>query len=327
MLRSSLSLAAALGRPVRIERIRAGRPKSGVLRQHRTAALAAAEVCGGEVRGAELGSDAIELVPRAVKAGAYRFAVGSAGSAMLVLQTVVPPLMLADGESRVEIEGGTHNPWAPPFEAVQRSFARALRGTGFELELALERPGFYPAGGGSISARIRPADAPQAVALLERGPERSRTAEVLLAHLPRGVGERELACLRRRLPAIGADASIRELATSAGPGNVVHVTLEYDNVTEVFTGFGERNVSAEVVARRVSDAVRRYIAQDAPVGEHLADQLMLPLALLAGGTFRATVLSKHARTNAQVINAFLPGSVALDSVGRGGIVRVGARGA
>mgnify|MGYP006179398521 CR=1 FL=1 len=51
-------------------------------------------------------------------------------------------------EARVVVEGGTHNPAAPPFEFLARSFLPVLRGMGAAVDLRLLRPGFYPAGGG-----------------------------------------------------------------------------------------------------------------------------------------------------------------------------------
>jgi RNA 3'-terminal phosphate cyclase (ATP) len=100
-----------------------------------------------------------------------------------------------------------------------------------------------------------------------------------------------------------------------GPGNCVSVQLAFEHVTEVATGFGERGVSAEAVAERVARDARRYLAADAPVGEHLADQLMIPLALLAGGRYRTLAPSRHARTNADVVNLFLPGAVRFEERG------------
>ena len=320
VLRTSLSLSAALGTPFRLTNVRSGRRRPGLMRQHLTAVKAAAEVCGARVHGAELGSTEVEFEPDEPRAGDYRFAVGSAGSAMLVLQTVLGPLLRAGAESRVVVEGGTHNPWAPPFESLQRSFAPLLDRLGVELELELDRAGFYPAGGGRVIAHIRPspprrempgASSSRPFELLERGPERSRSAEALLAHLPASIGERELASLQKRLAWDRYESSVQHVE-SAGPGNIVHVTLAFEEVTEVFTGFGEKGTRAESIGKRVGAAVQRYLARDAPVGEHLADQLMVPLVLLGGGSYRATLASRHARTNAEIVSRFVSGAVKLD---------------
>jgi RNA 3'-terminal phosphate cyclase (ATP) len=310
VLRSALSLAVALGRPVRVEHVRGGRAKPGLLRQHLTALRAAAAISGGAIEGDELGSAEVVLRPGSVRRGSYELGVGSAGSALLVLQTVLPPLFLADGPSTLVLEGGTHNPLAPPFEFLRDAFAPLLARAGAGLALELERPGFHPAGGGRLRAVVTPATTPQPLELLERGAERARRAEIALAHLPREIAEREWNVLARELP--GLARVDRELASSVGPGNCVSIHLEFEHATEVVTAFGERRVGAERVAQRAASEARRYLRASAPVGEHLADQLMLPLALLAGGRYRTFAPSPHARTNAEVVNAFLPGAVSFE---------------
>lgn len=312
VLRSSLSLSAALGVPFRMENIRGGRKKPGLLRQHLTAVRAAAEISGGAARGAELGSTELEFTPGEVRGGEYHFAIGSAGSAMLVLQTVLPPLMLAKKKSRVVVEGGTHNPWAPPFEALERSVVPLLAKMGAGVELVLERPGFFPAGGGRVVADIRPATEPSPFELMERGPEVSHGAEVIVAHLPDFIAERELRALGKRLPWVRTHGEILRFDESAGPGNAMHVTLAFRDVTEVFTGFGKKGIRAELIAKELAAESARYLTHDAPVGDHLADQLMLPLALLAGGRYRVTGVTPHTRTNAEIVSRFLPGAVRID---------------
>jgi RNA 3'-terminal phosphate cyclase (ATP) len=304
ILRSSLTLSMATGRPFRIERIRAGRQKPGLLRQHLTAVRAAAGICGAEVAGGESGSQALSFRPGPVRAGEYAFAVGTAGSAALVLQTILPALLGADGESRVTVEGGTHNPAAPPYEFLARSFAPALRRMGADVELRLVRHGFYPAGGGAIETAVRPWRNRAALELTERGALVAKRASVLLAHLPRHIGERELTVLGRRLSLAAEACAIEQVTTSPGPGNVVLVEVESEAVTEVFATFGEAGVRAEAVAEAAADQVRKYLAAGVAVGTHLADQLLLPMALGAGGRFKTLPLSRHAETNAEVIRQF-----------------------
>jgi RNA 3'-terminal phosphate cyclase (ATP) len=214
------------------------------------------------------------------------------------------------------LEGGTHNPLAPPFEFLRDAFAPLLARAGAGLALELERPGFHPAGGGRLRAVVTPAAEPRPLELLERGAERARRAEIALAHLPREIAEREWSVLARELP--GLARVDRELASSVGPGNCISIHLEFEHATEVVTAFGERRLGAERVAQRAASEARRYLGASAPVGEHLADQLMLPLALLAGGRYRTVEPSLHARTNAEIIGLFLPGAVRLEPDGRGG---------
>lgn len=304
VLRTSLALAAALGRPFAIRAIRARRPKPGLLRQHLACVRAAAATCGAEVRGAELGSQELEFRPGALRAVDADFAVGSAGSALLVLQTVLPPLLLAGGPSRVRVEGGTHNRSAPPFEHFAEALLPLLARAGARAGAELLRPGFEPAGGGAVELRVEPAERPQPLELLERGrPEAS--AEVLLAHLPGRIAEDELAALQKAFGGRLADASVRACDDSTGPGNAVLVRLDAGGAREVVTAFGARGIGAQRVGRDAGRAARRFLDARVPVGEHTCDQLMLPLALLAGGAWTSSEPTLHARTNAGVIAEFL----------------------
>jgi RNA 3'-terminal phosphate cyclase (ATP) len=124
ILRTALGLSMVTGQPFRIEKIRAGRDKPGLLRQHLTAVNAAATVCGASVEGAVISSRELSFTPGNVKAGEYTFSIGSAGSTTLVLQTVLPALLTADGPSSLTLEGGTHNPHAPPIDFLEKAFCR-----------------------------------------------------------------------------------------------------------------------------------------------------------------------------------------------------------
>ena len=156
ILRTSLGLSLVTGRAFRIVRIRAGRAKPGLRHQHRTAVQAAARVGNAEVEGAEVGSMELTFVPGAVAAGEYEFSVGTAGSAALVLQAVLPALLTASQPSRLKLEGGTHNPFAPPFDFLAKTFLPIVNRMGPRVTAELERPGFYPAGGGEMRLTIEP---------------------------------------------------------------------------------------------------------------------------------------------------------------------------
>ncbi len=304
VLRTSLALSMVTGTPVRIEKIRARRAKPGLMRQHLTAVLAAAKVSQAQVEGAEVGSTSLVFTPGTVTPGDYRFAVGTAGSITLVLQTVLPALLTAAGPSTLKLEGGTHNPLAPPFEFLDRVFLPLVRRMGPRVEAHLERPGFYPAGGGCFSVTIEPAPSLVGFELLERGEIRGRRGTVILARLPRGIAEREVQQLAQ---GTGWDPSCFEIqeVSSMGPGNAVLLELESEAVTEVFSSIGEIGVRAETVAERAVQEMRRYLKAGVPVGEHLADQLLLLLALAGGGAFMTVPLSLHAMTQIELIQRFL----------------------
>jgi RNA 3'-terminal phosphate cyclase (ATP) len=302
--------------PFRIDQIRAKRAKPGLLRQHLTAVQAAAQVCGAEVLGASLGSSRLDFKPGQVRPGAYAFAVGTAGSATLVLQTVLPALLTASEPSTLTLEGGTHNPFAPPFDFLARAFLPLIGRLGPRVTVALERPGFYPAGGGRFTVRVEPAQKLTRLELPERGEVRTRSARALVARLPKSIAERELAVVRERLGWSGAELRAEEVPDSAGPGNVLMLEIASEHATEVFTGFGEKGRRAEDVARLAVEEARAYLAAGVPVGAHLADQLMLPLALAGGGLFHTTELSQHSRTNLDVIGKFLAVPVRVEPLDR-----------
>ena len=326
VLRSALGLSLVTGTPFRIENIRHKRKKPGLMRQHLTAVQAAAQVGGAEVRGDRIGSSELWFEPAGVTAGDYEFAIGTAGSTSLVLQAILPGLLVADGSSQVTIEGGTHNPYAPPFEFLVRSFAPVLARMGACLELEMVRPGFYPAGGGCIRARVEPvagAEAWRPLQLEERGAVVRRRAIAQIANLPRSVAERELRVIGRKLGFVADELEVCELAESRGPGNLVTIVYECEHVTEVFTGFGELGKPAERVATDAVHAFKSHVKLDVPVGRYLADQLLIPFAMARGGSFRTAPLSRHTRTNLAVVSRFLPLSIAADTSSRAPVVRFG----
>lgn len=304
ILRSALSLAICTQQAFRITHIRGNRDPPGLKRQHVTAVRAAAEICDGDATGVEVGSRELTFRPGRLRPGRYSLAIGTAGSCTLVLQTLLPPLLTAGEASVVRIMGGTHNKGAPPFEFLQRAFVPLLARMGAKIELELRSHGFYPRGGGEIVARVMPATRLTALELHERGEEVRAYAEAWLAALPLHIAQRELAIIGRRLNWPADQLIVRGLPNDVGPGNAVTITMEYANVTEVVTGFGERGVRAETVAANVASEARDYLVSQAPVGIHLADQLLLPMALGEGGSYSALAISDHLRSNALVIGRF-----------------------
>jgi RNA 3'-terminal phosphate cyclase (ATP) len=306
ILRSSLSLSLATGKAFRIENVRAKRERPGLLRQHLTAVLAAAEIGGAEVEGASLGSRTLTFVPGTVRPGAHRFVIGTAGSGTLVLQTILPALMTAAAASRITIEGGTHNLAAPPFDFLQKCFLPVISRLGPKVAVNLERHGFYPAGGGRFTAVIEPCAQLSPIDLTERGDITHRKATAIVANLSRAIAQRELDTVARLLNWEKEPMEVVEAKNSVGPGNVVLIELASSTgVAEQFCGFGRLGASAESVATEAVKEARAYLVSSAAAGEHLADQLLLPFALAGGGMFTATRLNRHARTNMQVISTFL----------------------
>ena len=304
ILRTALALSLVRRRPFRIEGIRAGRQKPGLLRQHLTAVNAAAEISGARVSGAALGSRSLSFEPSDVRGGEYRLSVGTAGSATLVLQAILPGLLFARERSRVTVEGGTHNPNAPPFDFLAQTFLPIVRRMGASVDARLETYGFYPAGGGRFVVEVEPCSTLAPLSLLDRGAARVH-ARALVAALPEVIAKRELSVIRERLSLDRSLCRIESIEKSVGPGNAVMIVIESESVVEIVTGFGMKGVTAQKVASDACDQAAAHLAVDVPVGIHLADQLLIPMALAGGGAFRTLTPTAHMLTNRAVIQRFL----------------------
>jgi len=315
VLRTALGLSLVTGRAFRIDGIRGGRRRPGLLRQHLTAVRACAEIGAARVEGADLGSATLIFEPTQVRPGRWTADVGSAGSAGLVVQAALPGLLAAPGASVLEVTGGTHNRAAPPFEFLDLALVPLLRRMGAELSLEMARPGFEPAGGGRYRLEVADGQPLEPLVLDDRGPLDAMRATLWLSRLPGHIVEREADELRRRLDGTELDVEVREVE-AAGPGNAVVLVLHFRHGTDVVTGFGVRGVPAERVVAGVVREVKRRLRSDAAVGPHLADQLLVPLAMAGGGSFTTLDPTTHTTTNARVIERFLDVRIGIEPEAR-----------
>ncbi len=310
IVRSSLALSLVSQQPVTLFQIRAGRKRPGLMRQHLMAVRAAAEISDAEFHGAELGSRELVFRPGKVRSGTYQFRIDSAGSTTLVLQTVLPALMLADGVSTVTLEGGTHNPWAPSYDFLARVYLPLLNHMGIKVEPRFERYGFYPAGGGRFSVTIHPTREMGRLERMQRGEILSHRVFALVANLPIHIAERECRTIAQLSGWDRGCFHIEQTTDSPGPGNVVMIEIVARHVVELVTAFGQKGVPAEQVADQAYQQAKQYIESDVPVGQHLADQLLLPLGIAAwqgrgGSQYRTLPLSQHALTQIDVLKQML----------------------
>ncbi len=320
ILRSALALSMVTGQPFQIKRIRSNRAKSGLMRQHLMSVRAAAEVSGARVEGDFLGSERLGFRPGTVRGGEFSFAVGTAGSTMLVLQSILPALIQAPRPSRVTISGGTHNNCAPSFEFIERAFLPLLRQMGAEVRMTLEQPGFYPAGGGEVKVEVEPTPRLRGFELVEKGELIGKRAIAWISQLPFHIAERELALAGRELDLEPGACQARQAKPAFGPGNVLLLEMRYARVTEVMTAIGKPGLRAEDLTNELCQRAHRYMAGSAPVGEYLADQLLLPLALAGGGAFLTGAPSPHTATNGAVIEKFIDISVAYQERAKGEVL-------
>lgn len=305
ILRSSLTLAMITGKSFRIDNIRANRKRPGLLRQHLTAANGAAQISKAIIKGNHIGSQSLYFEPKTVCPGDYHYATGTAGSTMLILQTILLPLLNANGPSHITLEGGTHNPYAPPFDFLQKVFLPILKQMGADVEISLGRPGFYPVGGGKVSVTIHPVTAWKRINLLARGAICKRLAKATVAKLPLSICERELNVVCDKLKWDSMSTVSEAIDNPVGPGNIVTLEIASEHITEMFTAFGEKRTRSRDVPLPAIEEVQEYLIANVPVGAHLADQLMIPMALVGGGSFRTLPLTDHSTTNIETIKKFI----------------------
>ncbi|MBV7265158.1 RNA 3'-terminal phosphate cyclase [Erythrobacter ani] len=304
VLRYSAALSLLTGEPFTIQNIRGGRVKPGLMRQHVTALEAACAIGGAECSGLTLGASELIFRPGSVTPGEYHFAVGTAGSTGLVLQTVMVPLMLADAPSRLVVEGGTHAMAAPPFEFLQKTLLPVLERMGPKISITLERHGFYPRGGGRIVVDIDPAPL-RPIECVTRGAFKAGKVEALVAGIPFDIADRELKAARKVLAEWPDEAFAPvQLPAENGPGNALLMEAEFEHVTEVMSGFGKLGIPAERLAKTAAKRMAGYLASQAFAGPYLQDQLLLPFAMAGRGAFTTVKLSEHTRTAVNLIKRF-----------------------
>ncbi len=323
ILRTSLSLATITGQPVRIERIRAGRKKPGLAAQHLTSVRAAATLCQAQVNGDTLGSMTLEFMPtRPPQAGQYTFDVtearegGSAGAVTLILQTILIPLALASGNSKVILKGGTHVAWSPPVTYIDEVYLPTLKRLGVRAEVKLNAWGWYPRGGGKVELRVTGSKRPlSGLQLLERGAIRKirglAVVTELPAHIPQRMANRAANLLQQaHLPSQLEPVRERGIAPGAG----LFLTAEYEHCRAGFGALGSRGIPAERVAETAVRELLDFHARAVPVDTFLGDQLLLPLALSSQTSrYRVASISKHLTTNAWVIEQFELADIAIEA--------------
>jgi len=313
ILRTSLTLSCITGKGLHIENIRAARRNPGLAKQHLSCVHAASQICNGRCTGAAIGSMTLDFQPGSVRGGDYYFDIGSAGSATLVIQTILPALFLADKPSTITVTGGTHNPLAPPFDFLCETFLPAIAMAGFRGSCRLIKHGFYPAGGGKITFDVQPWEkqADRIIDLCRTGERFEIHARIYIAGLPEHIAQRQEKLLLQSGLNIQRVERI-EVADSDGPGNCVMLRLSGDGRATVFTAFGMKGKPSQQVIREAVNMAKDFLASGAAVDKFLADQLLIYMALSKGGCFTTNQLSSHLLTNMEVIKKFLPVDFTID---------------
>lgn len=333
VLRTSLALSALTGQPVQISNIRARRRNPGLAPQHLAGVKALARVCAAELKGASIGSSRVDFAPGApAQPGRYVFDIstlagqGSAGAVTLLLQTLLWPLLFAEGESSLTLRGGTHVAWSPPADYIRDVLLPTLAPTGIDVDCELTAWGFYPVGGGELQVAIRPVTEPlRPLELTERGElvnvRGVGVAAELPAHIAQRISSRAMNVLRQaRLSATVSAERVR----SKGPGAGIFLTAAYGQSRAGFSALGKQSKPSDAVADEACEALLTHHIDGAPVDPHLADQILVPLALAGGkSVFRTSQITQHLLTNADVIRTFIDADIRIDGgEGEAGTVTV-----
>ncbi len=317
ILRTSLALACITGRNLHIENIRAARRNPGLAKQHLICVRAACEICSGQCEGAKIGSQVLDFQPGSIRGGDFSFDIGSAGSATLVIQTILPALFLADKPSTVTVTGGTHNPWAPPFDFLAETFLPAIRTAGFDADCKLEKYGFFPAGGGRITLKVHPRQQNQSrtIDLYLPMDNVQINARIFTAKLPTHIAQRQKKLLFHSKLKFKNIEHI-EVTDSDGPGNCVVLRLCGNGKTTVFTAFGQKGKPSEKVVGEVVSLAEDFLPSGAAVDRFLADQLLIYMAISKAGSFTTNDLTTHLTTNIETIKKFLPVDFSIEQQGQ-----------
>ncbi|MDE3136942.1 MAG: RNA 3'-terminal phosphate cyclase [Acidobacteriota bacterium] len=325
VLRTSLTLAVLTGRALRLENIRARRPKPGLMAQHLKAVEAAAAISGARVEGAKLGSGALLFEPQEIRPGAYSFDIGTAGSTSLVLQTILLPLAFAPEASTVVVTGGTHVPWSPSFHYLDRQWVPYLRQIGFDPHLELEQAGFYPRGGGRVKATVSPSSRRAPLRLLDRGALLRIRGISGVGKLDRAIAERQARRATETLAVACKEIAIDVVEVpAASPGTFLLLLAECEHSQACYCALGARGKRAERVADEAAEGILAFLAGDGAVDPWLADQLVLPLSITSGNSeLRTARVTGHLLTNAQVVKLFLPVRIEIaGETGEPGTIRI-----
>lgn len=321
LLRTSLSLAALTGRPLQLDNIRAGRSRPGLRPQHLTAVRAVAALCDAQLSGDEIGSQMLTFMPQSSpRAAEYEFDVeeaaehGSAGSVTLIMQAILWPLLFAGGPSQVTLDGGTHVPFSPPYHYLEHVFRPAVGRFGAEFEVFLDTWGWLPMGKGQITAVIEPVKQLQAVTFQRQAPDVVRGVAVV-TNLPSHIAQRMANRAANLLRDMALQPDITPMRERGpGPGAGIFLWLPQAG----FGQLGRKGYPADKVADDAVAELRAFIDNEfAAVDHHLADQLLIPMALAQGrSTFTTHRLSSHTLANASLLRQWLDADIVI--AGRAG---------
>jgi RNA 3'-terminal phosphate cyclase (ATP) len=306
VLRTALSLSVHTGTPIELEHIRAARPTPGLRPQHLAVVRVLAELCGGEVDGAEPDATELTFEPGPLAPASMSVDLETAGSVTLLFDAVLPLAARTDAAFELTARGGTDVKWSPTIAYLRRVKLPLLDRVGYHLEVTLDRTGFYPKGGGEGTLAVGPS-APGRLDLADRGAldgiEVFSKASDHLADAE--VAERQASRAEQRLAEAELPVTVEsvEYVETASPGSSLLLRSGYEESLAGFDALGERGKPSETVADEAVDRLLAFHEGPGVVDRFMADQLLLPLAV-SGGLVRAPGMTEHVESSLEVIEQF-----------------------
>ena len=326
LLRMATSYSAILGESIRVYNIRAKRRDPGLKPQHLTTLKAAAEISGAETSGAVIGSSEIVFKPREIRGGEYSFDIGTAGSISLLLQCLNPILLFGDKPSRVSVRGGTAVNWSPPVPFLENIIYKALESMGTQSRINVERHGFYPKGGGTLTQYTKPI-----TTLKPLRPDKPNIKRIrgisLCGALPEHVAIRQANSAKKKLSSLRVKADIKPVVAEpvpVSPGSFVFLWAEGDNVFLGADSLGARGKPSEIVGEEAAEKMVKEVRSGAHLDRHTCDHMILPASLAAGSSvFRTSLITLHTLTAIEIAKVFTDARFRVDGrEGEPGTIRV-----
>jgi RNA 3'-terminal phosphate cyclase (ATP) len=311
ILRTCLALSLLTGKEFTLMDIRQGRKNPGLRAQHLNAVRLAEKIGNARVEGAEFGSTRLTYSPEKIGTGNFTCDIGTAGSTSLVLQTIYLPLSFGEGQSKLNITGGTHVPFAPTFDFLKMHWMTYIKRIGFQLSISLGQAGFYPKGGGQIRALINPIKEVSGFTLTQRGSLKQIYGISAVANLDRSIAIRQrdqiIRLLGKKYPL--NDIRIQNLP-SHYKGTTICLVCQFEHSKCCYSSLGKPGKPAEIVAQEVCDEIEHFMSTRAVMDEYLSDQLLLPLSIAGVDShFTTAKITDHLRTNADVIKLFVDSKI------------------
>lgn len=309
ILRGAVGLSCVTGKPTRIFRIRANRPNPGLQPQHLIGIEAAAKVAGGRVDGLAMGSTEIRFTPSKIAAGRYVFDVKTAGSVTLIMQTLIPVLAFARGESEAQLAGGTDVPWSPPIDYMRHVVLPSLALFGVRAGVEVGRRGHYPRGGGTTVLKVGGAAGLSAIRAVERGSVGSVRGVSHCVNLPPHVAKRQADAAKKALVSAGL-GNVRiaeEVATALGPGSGITLWAEAGHGIRLGAdALGAREKRAEEVGAEAAGRLVEEMGSGMAADRHFGDMAIIYMAMAGGRSeLGVSCLSRHAETMIWLTERFL----------------------